>query len=62
MPGLYILLPIALGLGLVGLFAFFWTMKVGQYDDLDGASMRILIDDEEDRLPEADETPSDPQV
>lgn len=48
MSGVLILLPIALGLGLLGLAAFFWSARSGQYDDLDGAAMRILIDDEED--------------
>ena len=46
MTGLVILIPIALLLGLSGLFAFFWAMKVGQFEDMDGAALRILIDDE----------------
>jgi cbb3-type cytochrome oxidase maturation protein len=41
------LIPIALGLGGLGLLAFLWTMKTGQYDDLDGAAERILHDDDE---------------
>ena len=40
------LLPIALGLGLLGLAAFLWSLKSGQYDDLDGAAARILDDDD----------------
>jgi cbb3-type cytochrome oxidase maturation protein len=40
------LLPIALGLGLMGLAAFLWALKSGQYDDLDGAAARILDDDD----------------
>ena len=36
-----------LGLGLLGLGAFFWSVKSGQFEDLDGAAMRILIDEEE---------------
>ena len=47
MTGLAILIPIALGMGLLGLAAFFWSMKDGQYDDMDGAANRILIDDDE---------------
>jgi cbb3-type cytochrome oxidase maturation protein len=47
MSGLAILLPIALGLGLMGLGAFFWAARSGQFEDLEGASMRILIDDED---------------
>ena len=40
------LVPIALGLGLAGLAAFMWAMRSGQYDDLDGAAERILVDDD----------------
>ena len=47
MTGLAFLIPIALGMGLLGLVAFFWSMKDGQYDDMDGAANRILIDDDE---------------
>ena len=39
------LVPIALSLGLAGLATFMWTLKSGQYDDLDGAAERILLDD-----------------
>lgn len=47
MTGLAFLIPIALGLGLAGLGGFFWAMRDGQFDDLDGAANRILIEDEE---------------
>ena len=40
------LVPLALLLGLVGLAGFLWTLKSGQYDDLDGAALRILPDDD----------------
>lgn len=43
---LIVLLPLALGLGLFGLAAFFWAARSGQFDDLDGAALRVLIDDE----------------
>ncbi|HMT41775.1 MAG TPA: cbb3-type cytochrome oxidase assembly protein CcoS [Sphingorhabdus sp.] len=46
MTGILVLIPIALGLGLLGLGAFFWSLRSGQFDDLDGAALRILIDDE----------------
>ncbi|MCZ8326055.1 MAG: cbb3-type cytochrome oxidase assembly protein CcoS [Sphingomonadaceae bacterium] len=49
MNGLVVLIPVALGLGLLGLVTFFWALKRGQFEDLDGAAARILIDDEEDR-------------
>jgi len=40
------LVPLALLLGLTGLAGFLWTLKNGQYDDLDGAAVRILPDDD----------------
>ena len=40
------LVPLALMLGLTGLVAFLWSLKSGQYDDLDGAAVRILRDDD----------------
>lgn len=40
------LLPIALLCGLIALGAFFWSLKSGQFDDMDGAALRIFIDDE----------------
>lgn len=43
---LIFLIPVALGLGLLGLGAFLWSLKTGQYDDPDGAAERILHDDE----------------
>lgn len=45
MTGLFVLIPVALGLGLAGLAAFFWSVRDGQYDDMDGAALRVLIDD-----------------
>ena len=40
------LVPMALGLGLAGLFAFLWSLRSGQYEDLDGAAIRVLDDDD----------------
>ena len=51
MTGLLFLIPIALGLGLLGLAAFFWSLRHGQFDDLDGAALRIFVEDEEDAAP-----------
>ncbi len=48
MSGLSILIPIALGMGLFGLVVFFWAMRNGQFEDLDGAAQRILIDEEDE--------------
>jgi cbb3-type cytochrome oxidase maturation protein len=41
------LIPLALILGLIWLGAFIWSLKSGQYDDLEGASHRVLLDDDE---------------
>jgi len=49
---LVFLVPLALGLGLLGLLAFLWAMKSGQFDDLDGAAWRAIADDD---LPDEDE-------
>ncbi len=49
MTGLVFLIPIALLMGLAGLAAFFWAMHSGQFDDMDGAAQRILIDEEEEK-------------
>lgn len=57
MNGLLLLIPVALFLGALGLGAFIWSLRSGQYDDLDGAALRILEDDDDRpaatrRLPE----------
>ncbi|MBN9602097.1 MAG: cbb3-type cytochrome oxidase assembly protein CcoS [Afipia felis] len=41
------LVPVALLLGLAGLGAFMWALRNGQYDDLNGAAERILLDDKD---------------
>ncbi len=48
MTGLVFLIPIAMGMGALGLLAFFWAMRSGQYEDMDGAANRILIDEDDD--------------
>jgi cbb3-type cytochrome oxidase maturation protein len=40
------LVPLALMLGLTGLAAFLWSLRAGQYDDMDGAAVRVLTDDD----------------
>lgn len=40
------MIPLTLLLGGVAILAFLWSIKSGQFDDLEGASMRILIDDD----------------
>jgi cbb3-type cytochrome oxidase maturation protein len=39
------LVPIALGLGVIGLASFLWALRSGQYEDIDGAAERILLDE-----------------
>lgn len=46
MNSLLILIPVALALGGLGLAAFLWALRSGQYEDLDGAAERILRDDD----------------
>lgn len=46
MEVLVILVPLALSLGLAGLAAFLWSLKSGQYEDLDGAARRAIADDD----------------
>jgi cbb3-type cytochrome oxidase maturation protein len=40
------LVPLALTLGLLGLGAFLWSLKTGQYDDLEGAAWRAIMDED----------------
>lgn len=46
MSGLILLIPIAICMGLVALVAFLWALRSGQYEDLEGASYRILDDED----------------
>ncbi|MGE3623677.1 MAG: cbb3-type cytochrome oxidase assembly protein CcoS [Bdellovibrionales bacterium] len=43
---LILLIPLALLLGIIGLGAFFWALKTGQFDDPEGAANRILQDED----------------
>ncbi|MGF1628801.1 MAG: cbb3-type cytochrome oxidase assembly protein CcoS [Kiloniellaceae bacterium] len=51
MSALIYLIPAALLLGLLGLVGFLWALKSGQFDDLDGAAHRVLLDEEDKPLP-----------
>jgi len=43
------LAPFSLGLGLIAVAAFWWSLRAGQYDDPAGDAARILVDDRDDR-------------
>ena len=58
MDVIYGLLPGMLLLGIVGVAIFFWAVKSGQYDDMDGAANRILMDDDK-MVDTANKTPED---
>ncbi len=48
---LLFLIPAALALGAIGLAAFLWSLRSGQFDDLDGAAHRILVDEDRPKRP-----------
>jgi cbb3-type cytochrome oxidase maturation protein len=49
MDVLIYLVPITVGLGLIGLICFLWTLKSKQYEDLEGAANRILFEEDADK-------------
>ncbi|MGN8544495.1 cbb3-type cytochrome oxidase assembly protein CcoS [Bradyrhizobium sp. C9] len=51
MEVLIYLVPLALSLGFLGLLGFLWSLKSGQFDDLDGAAWRAIADEEPDQPP-----------
>ena len=52
------LIPLMIILGIVGVVIFFWSVRTGQYDDLEGDANRILMDDDDPLLPENQNTES----
>ena len=48
---LLLLAPFSVGLGLLAVGAFLWTLRAGQYEDTRGAAERILIDDDDPGAP-----------
>lgn len=44
MESLYFLIPLSFAVVLLGVAVFFWAVKSGQYDDLDGEAERILFE------------------
>lgn len=64
MTALIWLIPIALAMGFLGLMGFLWSLKSGQFEDLDGAAERILMDDDKPLQPRsaAEETAQDAEA
>lgn len=56
MDSLIFLIPLALLIGVVALVIFLWSLRSGQYEDLDGAAERILLDDEDEAPREGEHT------
>jgi cbb3-type cytochrome oxidase maturation protein len=48
---LYLLIPLALIIMAVAIGFFLWSVRSGQYDDLEGPAHRILMDDDDPRIP-----------
>lgn len=46
---IYLLIPLGLGLLALSVWAYFWAVRSGQFDDLDSPAVQILLDD--DRAP-----------
>lgn len=46
MNGLIVLVVAAMGLGALALAGFFWAIRTGQYEDIEGAAQRIFVDEE----------------
>lgn len=55
MEVIYSLIPGMLILGLIFIGVLIWAVKRGQYDDLDGDGQRLLLDEDEDNLPDSDD-------
>ena len=53
MEVIYGLIPLMIIIGLAMVIVFFWTVKSGQYDDMEGDSHRILMDEDEKMMPDS---------
>ncbi|NHZ80876.1 cbb3-type cytochrome oxidase assembly protein CcoS [Massilia sp. CCM 8695] len=47
MEALYLLVPLSVFIVVLAVWVFFGAADSGQFDDLDGPGMRILLDDED---------------
>lgn len=55
---LYLLIPLAVVIMIVAVAAFMWAVRSGQFEDLEGPAHRILMDDDDPRIPKS--TPDKP--
>ncbi|WP_151704623.1 cbb3-type cytochrome oxidase assembly protein CcoS [Nitrincola alkalilacustris] len=60
MNSMLLLIPLGVLLAGVAMWAFFWSVNNGQYDDMDAPAHSILFDDDDDMIPpESRITPED---
>ena len=52
MTALTVLVPLSIVMGIVGLLAFLWSLRARQYEDMDGAAERVLLDKDDEPMPE----------
>jgi cbb3-type cytochrome oxidase maturation protein len=52
MSSLYFLIPMAVIILAVGILAFVWSVRTGQFEDMEGPAHRILMDDDDPNIPE----------
>jgi cbb3-type cytochrome oxidase maturation protein len=48
---LYLLIPLTVVIMIIAIWGFIWAIKNGQFDDLEGPAYRILMDDDDPRIP-----------
>jgi cbb3-type cytochrome oxidase maturation protein len=58
MSSLYLLIPLALALLGVSVWAFFWAVRRSQFDDLDSPALQILLDDDRAPPPDPEKSPN----
>lgn len=59
---LYLLIPLSLLIMGVAIWVFLWAIRSGQYDDLEGPAHRILMDDDDPKIPRAGRPPDDTEA
>jgi len=59
MSVIYVLIPIAILLTIIGIYLFFWAVKTEQFDDLEKQGMSILFDDANDKTANENSKQSD---